>query len=1135
MFAQNPTRPQSMRMMKKSGSVALLLLSLFMYLSYGSTSANADSTSSSQPKRATHFQAAPDNTAMLTFKGNNARTGQNLNETILDTTNVNPNAFGKRVSYPLDGQVYAQPLYLPNVTIAGAAHNVVFAATEHDSVYAFDADQTSAVPNYLWHSSLVPSGASVPTNTDVACRDMEPEIGITSTPVIDPKTGTLYVLSYTKENGNFVYRLHALNIADGSEMPGSPVTVSATVNGSGAGSVNGKITFDPLKERNRVGMLLQNNQIYTAYGSFCDNDPYHGWVISYAYNGSSFQQNAVFNSTPDGTRGGIWAAGGALAGDDNGSIYFSSGNGTFNKSGNHNEVGDAIVKLSPDLKITDYFAPFNQTCLEDVDADLGSGGPMLTPTNNHLFEGGKEGRIYILDQNNLGQNTTLANACNNQNRFDVDKVVQETPPRTVGGIFSTPVYWNGSNGENVFYSSVGHTTVAFKLDSTGKLVLPASSQTARNFGFTGGNPVVSSNGQQPGTGVLWMLDPAGLLRAFDATDLAKELYNSNQNSARDSMGTYVKFSSPTVANGEVFVGTSNSLNVYGQVDGGSANPNASFNNAGSSSDRATALGNLDGAGNSYSYQALIAAGISRNQTLVHNGVKFSWPDALPGAKNNYQAIGQTIPVTSKDGDTTLAFLGSSVNGSTSGNGTLHFDDGSSAPFTLKLTDWWAQKPTNGNQVVASMGYYNNLKGRGNVTVSLFYTDVPLPSGKHLKSVTLPKTTGAQMHIFATGTRGANAAPASNGYNNVGITNETSPDLGNIDGAGYSYSAQALQAAGLNTGDNVFFGSVVFTWPNVTPGYADNYTAHGQTLAVDNSVPNAHRLALIGSATNGPSSGTATINYTDGSTQPFVLGFSDWTLGGGTQPMTYSNRKFASLPYRNGIDGRQNTGNYIFYTDVVTQDGKTVKSVTLPTTVNRGSLHVFGVSTNATAAAPAYNNVGITNDGTKVNADFDGVGYTYSAQALSAAKLIPDQSVTFNGVDFIWPNVPAGSPDNYDVKGQAIPINLSTHAKTLAFLGSSNNGPSTAKDVVVTYTDGSTQKVDISFGDWAQANTIAGNTRVVDMPYRNVNRNGQGFKQNMHVYLFYTEVTLQDGKDVQSIMLPGGASKGNVHIFSIGSK
>jgi hypothetical protein len=706
-----------------------------------------------QPGNEAAQGAALTTTAITTYKGNSLRTGQYPNETTLTTSNVNVAQFGKHVSYPVDGYVYAQPLFMPDVTIAGRIHNVVFVATQHDSVYAFDADQMSTIPP-LWHTSFIDPAHGITTVSpnDILCNDIIPEVGITGTPVIDGSTNTLYVVAKTKEQGQVVQRLHALDITTGKDRAGSPVLIQTSVPGSGAGSSNGVVSFNPLSQNQRTALLLLNGVVYIAWASHCDNDPYHGWVIG--YNATTLKQvpGAVYNTSPNGTRAGIWHSGGGLAGESAGYIYFATGNGTFDVNTGGLDVGDSIVKLTTQngLHRVDYFTPFNQACLEAADTDLGSGGVLLLPTSTELICAGKEGRVYVLNRNKMGQYTPIANPCNNQNLTNVDKVLQELPPGTiVGGVFHTPAYWSSSTGEFIYTIGTTDQVKAFKL-TNGRLSTPALSHSPESFTYPGGNPVVSSNGSVANTGILWTIDPKATLRAYDATNLSRELYNSGQNANRDGLGSYVKFSVPTVANGKVFVGTQNSLVVYGVLA-------AVYNNVGTSDDSNTKAANYDGGGFSYSAQALQAVGIAPGKPVVYNNVTFTWPNRASGVANNYQAQGQTIPITPVSNATTLAFLGSATNGPSIGTATITYTDGTLQTFSLGLSDWalnaGKSTPSYGNGTVVSMPYRNGPAGKQSINMYVFYADVTLQPGKTLQNVALPSSLNqGHLHVFAIGTK-----------------------------------------------------------------------------------------------------------------------------------------------------------------------------------------------------------------------------------------------------------------------------------------------------------------------------------------------------------------------------------------------
>ena len=560
-------RPPSARSKKaeRSTSIALYVALLVVVVAGGALF-------SATFARQTAYAAAT-NLAVTTFRNDNAHTGQYPNETALNTTNVNQSQFGKRVSYPVDGQVYAQPLYLPNLSIGGMVHNVVFAATENDSVYAFDSDQTSAVAP-LWKTSLLPSGATAVPYAAVSCGDLIPIIGITSTPVIDSSTNTMYVVAYSQENGNLVYRLHALDVTTGQDKS-APIVIQGSAPGTGPGTVGGVATFDPHLQRQRVALILSGGKVYIAFASFCDNGNYHGWVFSYTYNGSSFQQVNTYMTTPAGLQASVWGGDGALVTDNNGNFYIMTGNGTFNVNTGGNDVGDSFVHLNAQLQRQDYFTPFNQSCMNAGDQDLGSGAPLLLTGANVLIGGGKEGRAYVVSTTNMGQYTADPNlTCNGsaeENRTDIDKIQQELAPGVVGSLFSTPAFWNGPNGQYVYFSVNGGPTKAFSW-SNGKLSTTPTSTTAVSLGFTGGDAVVSSNGTTAGTGILWTIGSDTILRAYDASNLGNELYDSNQNASRDGLNGYVKYSTVAIANGKAFVGTAANLTIFGLLSSSSPTP-----------------------------------------------------------------------------------------------------------------------------------------------------------------------------------------------------------------------------------------------------------------------------------------------------------------------------------------------------------------------------------------------------------------------------------------------------------------------------------------------------------------------------------------------------------------------------------
>jgi hypothetical protein len=1103
--------------------------------------------------------AAPANTAVPLYKNSQQLLGQYPNETILNKTNVITAGFGRVASYAVDGAVYAQPLFLPNISTAGGMRNLVIVATEHDSVYAFDADHTTTAP--IWHTSFLVNGAtSVPSSVVYTGTyvDITPEVGITGTPVVDQASGTLYVSAMTFENGACVHRLHMLDITTGKEKV-PPVVETATIPGTGDGSVNGSLTFRPLTANQRGALLLLNGVVYVAFGSFADAYPYHGWILG--YNAGSLAQTTVFNTTPDGGGAGIWGTGGALAVDptDN-SLFVPDGNGTFNLDTGGASIGDSVMKLSTTngLHLVDYFTPFNQACLNIDDKDLGSGGTLILPAQtgaahpNVLVSVGKEGRVYLVDRTSLGKYVSVPDPCNNQSVTTYDKIVQEFPPDALsnGGIYSTPAYWNGV----VYISSNGAAMKAFPL-TNGILATTPASQTPETFNFPGPNPVVSSNGNASGTGIVWIISPpgtcptpdhcnpsgGGALRAYDATNLGVELYSSSQNAARDGLASYVKFTVPTVANGQVFVGTAGSLDIFGlnpppapptSTPGGTATPSptpipsgAPYNNIGTSDDAAPDSGNFDGS-RSYSAQALASVGIVPGAAIPMNNAQFTWPGATSGTPNNYQAVGQKLPVTPIASAKTLAFLGAATNGAQSGTATITYTDGATQTFTLAFSDWTlnggGSTPIAGNLIAVKSPYRNTSGGKQTVQTDVFYTDIALQPGKTIQSIALPSQ-GA-LHVFAVATTASPPAgqPAAPPYNNIGTSDDAAPASGNFDGS-RSYSAQALASVGVTPGAALTFNGTQFVWPTSSSGTPNNYQAAGQTLPL-NPAANAQAIAFLGAATYGAQSGTATITYTDGTTQTFTLAFSDWTLGGGGATPIAGNSIAIATAYRNTPAGRETVKANVFFTSVSVQVGKTAQRVTLPSV---GGLHVFAV---AVQAPYPYNNVGTSDDTAPAGGNFDGAN-SYSAQALAAAGVVPGATLTSNGIQFLWPNATAGNQNNYLAAGQTLPVSPVANAHTLAFLGAATNGTHSGT-VTITYTDGTTQTATLAFSDWTlnggASAPIVGNSVAITTPYRNTAKG----KESVQTDVFYMAITLQSGKTVKSVTLP---SMWGLHVFSVGAK
>ena len=501
-------------------------------------------------KKADAQVAVMDNPGVFTRQYDNARTGLNSDEIVLTPQNVNAQQFGKIASYPVNGIIFAQPLYVANVNLPSLGRrNVVYVATNEDRVYAFDANGKSSGP--IWQTNLVNASAG---EAPVPCTNLPDDMcsetsafGVIGTPVIDRTTGTLFVDALSEISGTYYHKLHALDITTGAEKFGGPITLQGSVPGTGDGTDGTSVAFQTLYQIQRPGLLLANGYVYIGFASYGDVGPYHGWIL--AYNASTLQQVAVYNATPNGFQGGIWQAAGALAADASGNIFLATGNGTFDASTGGSDYGDSILKLSPDLgNVESYFTPYNQGTLNAGDLDLGASSPLLLPDQSgpypHLLVvDGKQGEIYLCNRDSLGGYQSGSNS----------QIIQSIPNAT-GMVMTSPAYWN----KNIYYVDQPGAIRMFGLNN-GQIDTTPQNQIA-NAGSSG--LAISSNGAQDG--ILWTIQVAagigGVLVAYNANNLT-QIYDSIQNQAQ-AFGAVV-FQAPVAVNGEVFVGAQNQLNIYG--------------------------------------------------------------------------------------------------------------------------------------------------------------------------------------------------------------------------------------------------------------------------------------------------------------------------------------------------------------------------------------------------------------------------------------------------------------------------------------------------------------------------------------------------------------------------------------------
>ncbi|KAA9039399.1 hypothetical protein FW778_11270 [Ginsengibacter hankyongi] len=505
--------------------------------------------------------------SVLTQHNNNTRSGLNDKEITLTTANVNQQQFGKLFSLNVDDQVYAQPLIVADLILSGAKRNVVFIATVNNTIYAYDGDNG----DLYWQKNYTAAGMRPPKNADMtgACggnyKDFSGNIGIVGTPVIDSLANIMYFVTRSTDGINYFQYLHAVNIMNGGEMPGSPVKIAAIYNANGT---TNNVIFNSQKQNQRMGLTLLNGIVYISYSSHCDWGPYHGWILG--YNAATLHQQVVYNTTPGGSAGGIWESGTGMAADNKGNLYCVVGNGTVGANNDPTVLtnrGESALKLTPTastLKVSSYFTPWNYTKLDSFDLDYGSLGAFLIPNSNYYFTGAKDGNIYLLNKDKMGGFSTSANS------------VQQNIKLSTAGLHCQPSYYKGAKNEWVYLWSDKDNLRAYRFNRVSNLLDVSNVVTSPvpgPLGWNGALLSVSSNGTAEGTGIVWASYASGgnanqsvcpgILRAFDANDITKELWNSSLNT-NDYPGNYAKFSSPTIANGHVYLATfSNQVVVYG--------------------------------------------------------------------------------------------------------------------------------------------------------------------------------------------------------------------------------------------------------------------------------------------------------------------------------------------------------------------------------------------------------------------------------------------------------------------------------------------------------------------------------------------------------------------------------------------
>ncbi len=733
---------------------------------------------------------------VLTWRYDNTHQGQNTQETILTPANVNTNTFGKLFSHTVDGQVYAQPLYVANLTLPNnTTHNVIFIADQHDSVYAFDADTNGgANSGPLWQVSLISTahgaaaGATTVPTGDVqsAPGDITPEIGISSTPAIDLNAGTLFVVAKSKENGNYVQRLHALNILDGSERSGSPVVLSAAVPGNGNGSAGGTLTFSSLWQHNRMAMGLFNGNIYLGFGSHGDDGPWHGWIL--VYNETTLKQTAAVCTSPNGAGDGVWMAGAAMPIDTvstNGRAFLATGNGdltSYPPLTTNVDYGESILRYdlsNGGFAPSDAFTDFDQASLTGADLDQGSGGILMLPdqpgTYPHLLiQAGKAGRILVLNRDKL--NGYAPGGSYNTNAVqDITGALGSN-----SGLWSTPAYWNG----NVYLWAENDVLKMFPI-TNGVLATRATARSSMSSSFPGATPVVSSNGTQ--NGIVWTLvtdlyssNGSSMLYAFDALNIGSELYGSDQNSSRDDAGPAIKFTVPVITNGKVYVGAGYQVDVYGLLSSVNQAPRPVISPAG---------GSFVG-----------PQQIMLTDTLSNATIYYTTDGSTPTAASTSYSAAFTVST-----DATVQAI-ASVNGylqSAVASANFNFTTQTSLPqFSPAAGSYTTTQsvtisdPTSGTQI------YYTLDGTTPTTSSTHYTaPIPISSSTTIKAIAVV----------------------------------TGLSVSNVGTAAYSIQPTAAATPTFSPGTGTYTSAQSVTISDSTPGSTIYYTTNGSTPTTASAV------------------------------------------------------------------------------------------------------------------------------------------------------------------------------------------------------------------------------------------------------------------------------------------------------------
>jgi hypothetical protein len=1066
-----------------------------------------------------------------------ARDGANTSETILTPSNVNTTDFGKIATMTADAQIYTQPLIVTGVAVPGyGTRNVVYVATENDTVYAFDAQGNNPAQGYLWKTSLLDLDVTEPGETavpesDINSTDITPILGVTGTPVIDSTTNTIYVVGFFIEtNGTYQQRLYALDITDGAVKFGGPATIAASVAGSGTGASGGVVTFSAKMENQRPALTLANGQVYIAYSSHGDINPWHGWVIGYS--ATTLAQEDAFCLTPNGDAGGVWMSGGGIAVDSSGNLYLTTGNGNFDANSTtspNDDYGMALLKLSPSLVPEDYFAPYNQASLSNADLDYGCSDVILLTNQsgsvpNEVLSEGKWGTIYLnnsntgslgeYNANGTGPNTDLGEASITGNLNN-----------TTSDVHNTIAYWNGY----VYSGGDGLQLEAFAAGN-GTLGTTPTSESSRDFGTTttedgqGAGLSVSSNGTS--NGILWALDNSGfnsspaVLYAYSATNLSTVLWTSSQAvGGRDTAVDAVKFQTPVVANGFVYVAGVDGVTIYGLLPtvttAAAASPSpvtsTTTNLSVSASDPGT------DASPTYTWAATSYPSGATPPTYSVNGSTSSNNTTATFYKAGSYTFTCTITDPTTNASTTSSVSVTVIQTLTSGlttitPSTVTVVEGGSLQFLGGASDQF------GNAMAGTAIWSVNSGGAGGTVDSNgIYTAPSSVTGTDTVTATSGSQTATAMVTVVAPAVAATQVNLSNFYNRDGIVADgsTFSGTGGLDSDGSALSGNLLGTTEHYNGYQYVIAPSSTTVNNVV------YAA-GQTITLPQG--NYSELELLADHTNGSlTTDSLTVTYTDNSTQTFSQSFSDWYSGTAND---YNNETIAvTMGYRDTSTGTEDARTfYVYNYQFALNTTKTIKSITLPSDTN---LEVLAMDLAPVAAATQvslssyFNRVGIVADSSTFSSTggYDGVGGALSGTLLGTSQ-------PFNGSTFTIPAASTSANNVISATGQTITLPQGNDAQ-LELLADGVNGNQTSETLTVTYTDTSTQTFTQTFGDWdAGNNGYSGQSVALRMSYKDRSTGG---KTSEAIYLFGYDLALNTGKTIKSLTLP---SDSNLEIVAI---